>query len=173
MTELRSVEADVRFRGFSRIKADPERRRPQRFFYERPEFTAPWDQTPGMYTRYGDITELVSSVDDRFVIYGAGDEVRLRFDPARLPGLPEGWRRTFVLGVDGWEKDQDPNTITSRSVEPLPFHGMSFYPYPAGERYPDDAAHREYIEEFLTRPALRLIRPLVSGAGAPRRPRGD
>jgi hypothetical protein len=40
---------------------------------------------------------------------------------------------------------------------------MSRYPYPANEHYPDDEAHRDYQREYLTRPALRLLRPLVSG----------
>jgi hypothetical protein len=26
----------------------------------------------------------------------------------------------------------------------MPFHGMSTYPYPAGENYPDDAASLDY-----------------------------
>ena len=38
---------------------------------------------------------------------------------------------------------------------------MSRYPYPASERYPDDAAHREYRRTYNTRPALRLLRPLT------------
>jgi hypothetical protein len=53
-------------------------------------------------------------------------------------------------------------------VEPLPFHAMSGYPYPAGAHYPDDPAHREYREKYNTRPALRLLRPLTtdqSGGG--------
>lgn len=37
---------------------------------------------------------------------------------------------------------------------------MSRYPYPAGEHFPDDAAHQSYRQEYNTRPALRLIRPL-------------
>ncbi len=169
LTGLRPADADLRFRGFARIQVDPEGIQPQQFFYDGPVPTAPWSQTPGMYTRYGEVTELLTSVDDRFVIMGAGDEIRLRFDATQLPPLPEGWKRTFILGVDGWEKDQDPNTITSTSVEPLPFHAMSTYPYPETESYPDTPLHREYIEKYLTRPALRLIRPL---AAAPQAPRG-
>jgi hypothetical protein len=91
---------------------------------------------------------------------GSGDEVRLRFAAAALPPLPAGWRRDFLLKVDGWAKDADANTAFSQSVEPLPFHAMSRYPYPAGERFPDDALHRLYREYYNTRPALRLIRPL-------------
>ena len=36
-------------------------------------------------------------------------------------------------------------------MEPLPFLGMSTYPYPATERYPDDEAHREYRRTWNTR----------------------
>lgn len=160
-TTVLTASADVRFRGFARIEVDPAGVRPQRFFYDHPVPYAPWTQTPGLYTRYGDVTELLADVDDRFVVIGPGDEVRLRFNARALPPLPAGSKRTYVLGVDGWEKDQDPNTITSRTVEPLPFHAMSQYPYPAGETYPDAERRRRYIEEYQTRPALRLIRPLA------------
>jgi hypothetical protein len=43
----------------------------------------------------------------------------------------------------------------------LPFHGMSRYPYAAPEEYPRDAAHLRYREQYNTRPALRLLRPLA------------
>ena len=96
------------------------------------------------------------------VILGSGDEVRLRFRAAALPQLPVAWKRDFLLLVDGWAKDGDPNTAYSQTVEPLPFHGMSRYPYPPNERYPEDAAHRRYLAEYNTRPALRLLQPLAS-----------
>ena len=77
-----------------------------------------------------------------------------------LPPVPQGWKRDFLLVVDGWAKDADANTAYSQSVLPLPFHKMSSYPYPAAEHYPDDQKHRDYLRDYLTRPALRLIRPL-------------
>ena len=73
-----------------------------------------------------------------------------------------GWKRDFLLLVDGWAKDADANTAYSQNVDPLPFHGMSQYPYAAAERFPDDPAHRLYREQYNTRPALRLLRPLVA-----------
>jgi hypothetical protein len=85
----------------------------------------------------------------------------MRFRAAGLPPVPPGWKRDFLLLVDGWAKDADANTAFSQSVLPLPFHAMSRYPYPAGEHYPDDAEHTQYQREYLTRPALRLIRPLA------------
>ncbi|MCP5119564.1 MAG: hypothetical protein GY953_52870, partial [bacterium] len=134
---------------------------PEYFLYPKPRPASMWNPTPGFYTRYGEVEELLDRIDDRFVVMGSGDEVRLLFDATSMTELPRGWRRDFLLKVDGWAKDRDPNTAYSQTVEPLPFHGMSSYPYPEGERYPDDALHREYLETYHTRPALRLIRPLA------------
>ena len=101
------------------------------------------------------------TVDDRPVIMGSGDELNLEYPTEKLPALPQGWSRDFLLFVDGWAKDADPNTAFSQSVTPLPFHGMSAYPYKPAEHYPDDPDHQRYIRDYLTRPALRLIRPLA------------
>jgi hypothetical protein len=112
------------------------------------------------------VRPLLAGVDDLLVIMGSGDEVRLSFDAAALPPLPAspspdtGWRRDFLLLVDGWAKDADANTAFSQSVEPLPFHGMSGYPYPDSERFPDDPVHARYRETYNTRPALQLLHPL-------------
>ena len=119
-----------------------------------------WNPTPGLYTRYGDVAALLSAADDRLAILGSGDEVRLRFAATSLPPLAPGWARDFLLLVSGWAKDADANTAFSQSVDPLPFHGMSAYPYPPRETYPDNAAQRLYRDAFNIRPALRLIRPL-------------
>jgi hypothetical protein len=37
------------------------------------------------------------------------------------------------------------------TVDPLPFHGMSRFPYPSSERYPDDPDHLRYRLEYNTR----------------------
>lgn len=164
LTKLHAESADLRYRGFSRISVDPEGRQPQTFYYPDPEPYVTWSQTPGLYTRFGEVAPLLDAADDRFVIMGAGDEIRLLFDAATMPPLPAGWRRSFILGFDGWEKDQDPNTAFSNSVEPLPFHGMSGYPYPPSESYPDSEAHQEYRKTWNTRPALRLLDSLAMQA---------
>jgi hypothetical protein len=160
LSSLDAETAALRFRGFSRPLLDAERKQPEAFDYAHVAPVSLWNPTPGFYTRYGSVPELTRSVDDRYVIMGSGDELRLRFDPAPLPAVPRGWKRDFLLLVDGWSKDGDPNTAFSQTVEPLPFHGMSGYPYPPEERYPSSAAHRAYREEYNVRPALRLIRPL-------------
>lgn len=159
---LPAVTADLQFRGFSKVVVHPERTQPERFFYNQPMAHTSWDQTPGMYTRYGDVLELVGDVDDRFIVMGSGDEVRLRFDGSSLPPLPAGWTRDFLLKVDGWAKDRDANTAHSQTVEPLPFHGMSQYPFSTSEKFPDTVIHQDFLKRYQTRPALRLLRPLLS-----------
>lgn len=154
------LSADLHFRGFSQTRIDPARKQPDTFLYGQLDTTSYWNPTPGRYTRYGDVRELALAVDDKLILMGSGDELRLVFDGSNLPALPEGWRREFLLKVDGWAKDRDANTAFSNSVEPLPFHAMSRYPYPAGEHYPDDEEHNRYRQEYNTRPALRLIRSL-------------
>lgn len=151
-TDLAPEEAALRYRGFSRPVIHPERRQPERFDYQSWMPVSQWNPTPGLYTRYGDVWPLLGAIDDRLVIMGSGDEIRLLFDAAPLPALPDGWRRDFLLFVDGWAKDGDANTAFSQSVEPLPFHGMSQYPYPEGESHPRKRGN--------DRPALRLLHPL-------------
>jgi tetratricopeptide (TPR) repeat protein len=164
LTAVPLAAAELAFRGFSRPVIDPQRRQPETFDYQQWMAVSSWNPTPGLYTRYGDVRPLLERVDDQLAIVGSGDEVRLRFAGGRLPPLPAGWRRDFLLDVDGWAKDADANTAYSQSVEPLPFHAMSAYPYPVSERFPDDAEHRRWRETYNTRPALRLLRPLTAAA---------
>ena len=160
LTTLAPATAELRFRGFSVPTIHPQRKQPEHFDYHRLLVRAPWNPTPGLYTRFGDVRELLASIDDLLVVMGSGDEIALEFDAAALPPLAEGWQRDYLLLFDGWAKDGDANTAFSQTVEPLPFHGMSQYPYPESERFPDDGLHRRWREETLTRPALRLVRPL-------------
>ena len=155
MTPIDADAADLRFRGFSRLVS------PVKFDYAQVQPVSMWNPTPGRYTRYGGVQELVTRVDDRFVIMGSGDELRLTFPAAQLPALPAGWRRDFLLLVDGWAKDADPNTAFSQSVEPLPFHAMPQYPYKKGEQFPGDPLHAEYLRHYNTRVARRLLPSLA------------
>jgi tetratricopeptide (TPR) repeat protein len=155
--------ANLHFRGFSQSHVDPRRRQPDTFFYGSVSPVSFWNATPGLYTRFGPVDALLRDVDDRLAILGSGDEVSLQFRAAGLGRPPAGWTRDFLLKVDGWAKDRDPNTAFSASVEPLPFHGMSRYPYSSGEHYPQDANHASYQREWNTRPASVLLPPLSPG----------
>jgi hypothetical protein len=163
LTDVQAESADLHFRGFSTPVIHPERKQPEGFDYQRWMPVSMWNPTQGLYTRYGDVLPLIGAIDDRLVIMGSGDEMRLLF-PERAAGpLEAGSKRDFLLFVDGWAKDADANTAYGQTVEPLPFHAMSQYPYKDGEGFPDDAAHRQYREQYNTRPALRLIRPMTEG----------
>jgi Flp pilus assembly protein TadD len=162
LTAAPLASAELRFHGFSKATIHPQRKQPEMFDYQTAGPATMWNPTPGNYTRYGDVAALLADADDRMVIMGSGDEMRLSFAAGEFPPLPAGWKRDFLLLVDGWAKDADANTAFSQSVLPLPFHAMSRYPYPAGESYPQEA----YMRTYLTRPALRLIRPLEKGTDA-------
>jgi hypothetical protein len=161
MTAAALLSADLHFRGFSRPTIHSQRKQPEQFEYQAVSPTSMWNPTPGAYTRYGAVADLLREPDDRMAILGSGDEVTLRFEARVLPPLPAGWKRDFLLLVDGWAKDADANTAFSQSVLPLPFHDMTSYPYPAGQHFPDDPVHQEYQRQYNTRPALRLVRELV------------
>jgi tetratricopeptide (TPR) repeat protein len=164
LTTVPMQSADLHFRGFSRAVIPENRMEGEEFDYNLVSPTTMWNPTPGNYTRYGDVQPLLNMADDRMVIMGSGDEIRLRFSGSELPPLQAGWKRDFLLLVDGWAKDADANTAFSQTVLPMPFHAMSSYPYPANEHYPRDPVHDEYQKAYNTRPALRLIRPLLEGA---------
>ncbi len=155
VTELPVAEADLHYRGFSSMTRDSLGF--ERFDYQ--QFTAfgSWGSPEGMLTRYGPVTSLLGQVDNRFVIFGPGDELVLRFDGRQLPDLPPGWVRDFVFYANGWVKDGDLNTALSDHVGPLPFHGMSGYPYPPGEHYPRAAALKKYLRTYNTRPGATAV----------------
>ena len=159
--QLALLSADLHFRGFSESIIDSQRKQPDTFLYQNVATTSFWNPTPGQYTKYGDVHSLTVDIDDRLIIMGSGDELSLLFDASKLTPLPSGWTRDFLLKVDGWAKDRDPNTAFSQTVEPLPFHSMTSYPYPATEHFPQDLTHLNYQHDYNTRPALRLVRPLI------------
>ena len=110
-----------------------------------------WRDLTGYYTRFGEVTPLLHASDDRYVIFNAGDQLTLSFDATTLPPLPAGWQRDFIFYSNGWVKDGDINTAHSQTVEPLPFHAMSGYPYGPDEHYPSDPEQVKYLETYNTR----------------------
>jgi tetratricopeptide (TPR) repeat protein len=112
--------------------------------YDRVSLTGPFQHQRGNYTRMGDVTELVKSIDDRYVIFGSGEEIAAEFDAARLPALPSHWKRDYFFYANGFVKDMDWWDASPFTVAQLPFHAMSKYPYPANEKFPDDADALEY-----------------------------
>ncbi len=150
---LEPTEAEIRWRGFSALNRTTEGY--ETFDYANISSSSNWDQHRGGYTRYGAVDELVQQADDRYVIIAAGDEVVLRFTDT-LPPVRAGWRRDWLVYLNGWVKDGDPNTMHGNRVEPLPFHAMSGYPYGLDESFPDSLEHEAWQREYNTRPARRV-----------------
>jgi len=160
-TTLTASRAQLRERGFS-AETTPDGREPFGYDYERVSRSSPWKAIPGRYTRPGDVAELLLVADDVFVTSRPGDEIALTFDARELPGLPEGWRRTFLLLSDGFSKEMDIRSATPDALGPLPFHGMSRYPYAAPEAFPMTEARSRLIERYNT----RLVRAPLLGLDA-------
>lgn len=155
------VSAKLWRRGFSEpvLSADPTL--PERFDWDRLSGWSRWNQHPGMYTRFGEALPLVETIDDQFVVMGAGDALTVQFDATGLAPPPEGYIRDYLVFLDGWAKDRDPNTVEALNVEPLPFHGMSGYPYGPDEAFPADEVHEAWRREWQTRSAYEAIVPIA------------
>lgn len=151
MEVLSPESADYHYRGFSAKSRKGGRYGPHWFDYNGVTTGQKWRDLTGTYTRYGDVTELLLEADDHYIIANAGDETTISFDAEGFPELKDGWKRDFLIYSVGWVKDGDLNTAFGQTVEPLPFHGMSQYPYGKGEHYPTDKAHQEYREKYNTR----------------------
>jgi len=144
----------LHYRGFSRMYRRGGRYGPHWFDYDHVTTESPWRPITGAATRYGDVSPLLESADDQYVVMVPGDETTVEFDaPAESP--PPGWTRDFILYSDGWIKDSDLNTADGTTVGPLPYHAITSYPYAPGDRYPADSARQRYLREYNT----RIIRP--------------
>jgi Tfp pilus assembly protein PilF len=142
--------ADLHYRGFSRMYRKGGRYGPHWFDYDQVETGQKWRDLSGVYTRYGDVTPLLTAPDNNYVIANAGDEVTMNF---RTPGsvVPDGWKRDFFIYTVGWVKDGDMNTATGNTVEPLPYHGLEEYPYEHPSVFSLDETLKEYRRIYNTR----------------------
>jgi tetratricopeptide (TPR) repeat protein len=119
--------------------------------YDRVSLTGPFQHQRGNYTRFGDVTALVKGIDDRFAIFGTGEEIAAEFDVTHLPRLQEHWKRDYFFYANGFVKDMDWWDASPFTVSQLPFHAMSKYPYPANEKFPDDSGALDYQMNWNTR----------------------
>jgi Flp pilus assembly protein TadD len=149
LTPVPLARAELNFHGFP-LKIEGQPPGNVKYIYEKTSATGPYTRPAGAYTRYGDVRPLLESVDDKFVVFGSGDEVALDFDPTTLPALPRGWVRDYFFVANGYEKDMDFYAYRGDTVDPLPFSAMRTYPYP-GQSFPSDADHMNYLLEYNTR----------------------
>ncbi len=149
VTPVPLASAELNFHGFP-LKIEDKPPGNVKYIYEKTSATGPYTRPAGAYTRYGDVRTLVDAVDDKFVVFGSGDEIALDFDPANLPVLPRGWVRDYFFVANGYEKDMDFYAYRGDTVDPLPFRDMRSYPYPA-QSFPSDADHMNYLLDYNTR----------------------
>jgi tetratricopeptide (TPR) repeat protein len=165
--------ADLHYRGYSVMHMPVGAGAPEVPDYNQIEGTKQhWRDLIGYYTRYGDIRELVSKIDDRYVIVNSGDEMSLRFP--EQPPPPTGWVRDFVIKGDGWIKDGDYNSTFSKTVLPLPYHAKNEYTTRPGKledewvyrHHPEDwqTYHTRYVTPDVFKNSLRSVSPRSSSA---------
>lgn len=77
-TEMPTEVAELRRRGYSKL-LPINRRRPDTPVYRLESTQQRWLDLEGYYTRFGDIRELLTAVDNRYVIMNAGDELVFEF----------------------------------------------------------------------------------------------
>lgn len=161
---LEPLDARLRWRGFSHELTSPGLA-PLRFDYSRVTFDSPWKMFPGYYTREGDVRQLLTSTDDRFLVSRPGDEVSLTFDATSLGSPRVGWTRTFLLYSDGFSKEMDLNSSSPDHLLPLPFHGMTAYPYRTADSERDSADDGVQGHGYNTRRVRTMVPPLELAAG--------
>jgi tetratricopeptide (TPR) repeat protein len=142
-TEVPLTMATERFRGYP-TQIEGKSPGDLDYDYDRVSLTGPFQHQRGNYTHLGDVTALVKGVDDRYAIFGSGEEIATEFDATKLSPLPAGWKRDYFFYANGYVKDMDWWDATPFTVAQLPFHKMSKYPYPASEKFPEDAGSIEY-----------------------------
>jgi hypothetical protein len=136
--------------GYCMQEYSPDGKAPTLFDFHKSN-AVPVSRLAGKLTRFGTVTELLHSRDDRFVIFGAGDELSVSFAAEGVPPLAPGWSRSFVLRTWGYCKTSSSFTATGQTIEPLPFAAMTSFPYGPGESYPRTPLHREYLRTYQTR----------------------
>lgn len=161
---LERVRADLSERGFS-AELSPDDRQPFGYDFERVSRPSPWKLLPGRYTRTGDVRELIAKADDLFVVSRPGDVVAASFDARALSPLPTGWTRTFLLKADGFSKEMDLHSASPDVADPLPFHGMTSYPYPPADAPPALRRNAALQERYNTRLVARTLWPLELALG--------
>lgn len=149
---LKLERADLRYRGFSEIKAADASSPELPTSYENIATTQQkWRDLIGYHTRFGDVKPLLKGVDDRYVIMNAGDEMQLSFESPAPPAA--GFVRDWVFICDGWEKDGNFNTTWSKTVIPLPAHDLLDYTIAPTDLWHDPVylRHKSDWENYHTR----------------------
>ncbi len=143
ITEIPLAHAMLQFHGYPK-QLEGRNAGDLNYNYDEVSLTGPFQRQRGSYTHFGDVTPLLTRVDNQFAIFGSGEEIATEFNASALPPLPPHWKRDYFFYANGFVKDMDFYDALPYTVTQLPFHGMSKYPYPAGESFPSDARSLDY-----------------------------
>jgi hypothetical protein len=133
--------AELHYAGFPHRTVGPQRQ--TTFDYSRRRAIEDVRYLAGFYTRYGDVSELVSQTDDAVATIGPGEELHMEFAGPRHSAAA-GWSRRFVLEARGWCKDTDLFTKDGDTVEPMPHRDGST----AETLHHRDELHRRYNTRY-------------------------
>ena len=143
--KLAPSEADLHYRGFSKIAAKNSASPEVPLGYAPNGTGQRWRDLVGFYTRFGDVRPLLERTDDHYVIMNAGDEMSLQFVAPAPPAA--NYLRDTVFISDGWTKDGNLNTTFSTTLLPLPAHDLPQTDAPPG-RLQDDPIYRRNREDW-------------------------
>ncbi len=148
LTPVQPRVAELSFEGAAQVTAATLDRRIQAKDLKRP--VDPDALLTGDYTKFGDVRPLLAKADDRFVLMSQGDALYLEFEAP--PQAPKTTRRAFLQADVFYTLKFHPFGQLTDTLEPLPFHGMKTYPYPAEEwPYRGDEDYARYRAEWNTR----------------------
>lgn len=142
-TELPLALSTLKFRGYPQ-QLEGKTPGDLTYRYDRISKTGPFARQRGEYTHYGNVTPLLKNIDDRYVIFGSGEDIDAEFSAAPLPSLPAHWKRDYFFYANGFVKDMDFYEASPFSVNKMPFHSMKKYPYSKSQSYPVDPASLRY-----------------------------
>ena len=142
-TDLPLSMAHLAFRGYPK-QIDGATPGDLTYDYQSISATGPFQWQRGAYTKYGEVTSLLTGKDNHYAIFGSGEDIDAEFSDSSLPPLPTGWKRDYFFYADGFVKDMDFYEAMPFTVAEMPFHGMTAYPYPSREHFPDDATTVRY-----------------------------
>ncbi|HTU50288.1 MAG TPA: CRTAC1 family protein, partial [Acidobacteriaceae bacterium] len=142
-TELPLALSTLKFRGYPQ-QIEQQSPGDLTYRYDRISATGPFARERGAYTHYGNVTPLLKSVDNHFVIFGSGEDIDAEFSATALPPLPAGWKRDYFFYANGYVKDMDFYEASPFTVNEIPFHGMSSYPYSSPVAYPMNPSTLRY-----------------------------
>ena len=149
-TEVPLAMAHLAFRGYPK-QIEGKTPGDLTYDYNQISATGPFLWARGVYTRYGEVTPLLKRIDNRYVIFGTGEEIDAEFSTAGLPVLPAGWTRDYFFYADGFVKDMDWWEASPFTVAQMPFQQMTSYPYPASEHFPQTPGADAYWLKWNTR----------------------